>query len=63
MHYLERAVANRWWISFAHDDKIFTAHVYKDEGKLRLGDIVGVPSEYDRNQPAVLPDAGRSRAR
>jgi len=52
-HYLERAVANRWWISFAHDDKIFTAHVYKDESKLKLGDIVGVPSEYDRNQPPV----------
>jgi glyoxylase-like metal-dependent hydrolase (beta-lactamase superfamily II) len=45
-HYLQRAIADRWWISFAHDDQIFTAHVCKEEGKMRLTDTVGVPSEY-----------------
>jgi len=41
--YLEQAVASRWWISFAHDDQIFTAHVHKEHGKLALIDRVGVP--------------------
>jgi glyoxylase-like metal-dependent hydrolase (beta-lactamase superfamily II) len=45
-HYLERAVARRWWISFAHDDQIFTAHVCKEAGKLKLDDGLTVPREY-----------------
>lgn len=45
--YLERAAAHRWWISFAHDDQIFTAHVGKDGGKLALSDSVSVPREYE----------------
>ncbi len=53
-HYLERAVVERWWISFAHDDQIFTAHVDKEEGKLKLSDAVGVPREYGRS---ALSDA------
>jgi glyoxylase-like metal-dependent hydrolase (beta-lactamase superfamily II) len=53
-HYLERAVAQRWWISFAHDDQIFSAHVDKKEGKLILSDPVGVPLEYyDANHSAT----------
>jgi glyoxylase-like metal-dependent hydrolase (beta-lactamase superfamily II) len=42
-HYLERAVRERWWISFAHDDQIFTAHVDREAGKLVLHDVVSVP--------------------
>jgi glyoxylase-like metal-dependent hydrolase (beta-lactamase superfamily II) len=45
-HYLERAVLERWWISFAHDDQIFTAHVDRKAGKLNLHDVISVPSEY-----------------
>jgi glyoxylase-like metal-dependent hydrolase (beta-lactamase superfamily II) len=41
--YLEHAASHRWWISFAHDDQIFTAHVHKEHGKLTLIDRVGVP--------------------
>jgi glyoxylase-like metal-dependent hydrolase (beta-lactamase superfamily II) len=41
-HYLEQAVTHRWWISFAHDDQIFTAHVNKEHGKLTLIDRIGV---------------------
>jgi glyoxylase-like metal-dependent hydrolase (beta-lactamase superfamily II) len=42
-HYLERAAADRWWISFAHDDQVFTAHVNKEHGKLKLSDQIAVP--------------------
>ncbi len=42
-HYLERAMAQKWWISFAHDDQVFTAQVRKEHGKLTLIDRVGVP--------------------
>jgi len=45
-HYLERAAADRWWISFAHDDQVFTAHVNKEGGKLMLSDRVNVPQAY-----------------
>ena len=44
--YLEQAVTQRWWISFAHDDQIFTARVDKEGGKLIFRDIVDVPREY-----------------
>jgi glyoxylase-like metal-dependent hydrolase (beta-lactamase superfamily II) len=56
-HYLERAVAQRWWISFAHDDQIFTAHVAKEGGKLTLADTVGVPREYEVNRTRASQDA------
>jgi len=45
-HYLERAVAQKWWISFAHDDQVFTAQVRKDGGRLKLDDQLAVPPGY-----------------
>jgi hypothetical protein len=52
-HYLERAVAHRWWISFAHDDRVFTAHVQREQGKLKLSDQIGVAPEYEARQRAT----------
>ncbi len=45
-HYLERAVTQKWWISFAHDDQIFTAQVRKEGGRLKLDDKLAVPPGY-----------------
>ncbi len=47
-HYLERAIMERWWISFAHDDQIFSAHVDREAGKLLLQDVVSVPPNLAR---------------
>ncbi len=52
-HYLERAVAQRWWISFAHDDRVFTARVQREQGKLKLSDQIGVAPEYEARQGAT----------
>jgi len=60
--YLARAAAHRWWISFAHDDQVFTAHVRKDGGKLGLSDMVGVPREYQSRQPIGGEMSGSSAA-
>lgn len=40
--YLQQAATERWWISFAHDDQVFTAHVRNEHGKLTLVDRVEV---------------------
>jgi glyoxylase-like metal-dependent hydrolase (beta-lactamase superfamily II) len=40
---LARAVAERWWVSFAHDDRIFTARVNHDRGRYVLSDPISVP--------------------
>ena len=38
--YLNRAIGEHWWISFAHDDRVLTAHVANDRGTMALSDIV-----------------------
>ncbi len=38
--YLNRAIGEHWWISFAHDDRVLTAHVTNDRGTMTLSDIV-----------------------
>lgn len=40
--YLRRAVNERWWVSFAHDERVFAARVTDDRGKLVLGESVPV---------------------
>jgi glyoxylase-like metal-dependent hydrolase (beta-lactamase superfamily II) len=55
-HYLERAVLERWWVSFAHDDQVFTAHVDKKQGKLTLHDVVSVPRDIGKRVSASLSD-------
>ncbi|HEY6394882.1 MAG TPA: MBL fold metallo-hydrolase, partial [Candidatus Binataceae bacterium] len=40
--YLRRAVGQRGWISFAHDDRVFTARVKNDRGRFVLSDEVAV---------------------
>jgi glyoxylase-like metal-dependent hydrolase (beta-lactamase superfamily II) len=45
--WLEKAVAERWWVSFAHDERVFAAQVANDRGRLVLGDSIGVPDGLD----------------
>lgn len=46
-HYLERAVAEQWWVSFAHDERVFAARVMNDRERLVVGESVGVPEGLD----------------
>ncbi len=39
--YLARAVAGRWWVSFAHDDRVFAAQVKKDSRAAGFGSGAG----------------------
>jgi glyoxylase-like metal-dependent hydrolase (beta-lactamase superfamily II) len=45
-HYLARAVAEQWWISFAHDDSVFAARVANDRGKLVLCERIDVAGDF-----------------
>ncbi len=45
--WLAKAVAERWWVSFAHDERVFAAQVANDRGRLVLGDSIGVPDGLD----------------
>jgi glyoxylase-like metal-dependent hydrolase (beta-lactamase superfamily II) len=45
--YLKRAVEERWWVSFAHDERVFAAQVTNDRGRLVLGMTVDVPPGLD----------------
>jgi glyoxylase-like metal-dependent hydrolase (beta-lactamase superfamily II) len=38
--YLRQAVAKRWWVSFAHDDRFLAARVAEDRGKLVVSESV-----------------------
>jgi glyoxylase-like metal-dependent hydrolase (beta-lactamase superfamily II) len=42
--YLGRAVADGWWVSFAHDDRVLAAQVRNDRGRLTLGESIPMPS-------------------
>ena len=44
--YLRRAAAEKWWVSFAHDDRVFAAQVADDRGKLVLGESIAVRGEF-----------------
>jgi glyoxylase-like metal-dependent hydrolase (beta-lactamase superfamily II) len=46
-HYLALSVAERWWVSFAHDERVFAARITKDHGKLTLAETVPVPNGLD----------------
>ena len=45
--YLHRAVNQKWWVSFAHDDRVFAAKVVQDRGKLVLGESIPVTREIE----------------
>jgi glyoxylase-like metal-dependent hydrolase (beta-lactamase superfamily II) len=42
-HYLHQAVTGRWWISYAHDDRMFAAKVKSDRGRLAIAENIPVP--------------------
>ncbi len=44
--YLGRAARERWWVSFAHDDRVFAAQVQNDHGKFVLGESIEVTGEF-----------------
>jgi glyoxylase-like metal-dependent hydrolase (beta-lactamase superfamily II) len=44
--YLKRAAAEKWWVSFAHDDRVFAAKVIDDRGKLVLGESIAVRGKF-----------------
>lgn len=46
--YLKQAAQEGWWISFAHDDRVFSARVVNDRGKLVLGESIPVGSAVGR---------------
>jgi glyoxylase-like metal-dependent hydrolase (beta-lactamase superfamily II) len=46
--YLDRAASGRWWVSFAHDDRVFAARVANDHGKLVLAESLEVAAELMR---------------
>ena len=45
--FLERAAAERWWVSFAHDERIFAARIVYNRGRLIVGESIGVPVGLD----------------
>ncbi len=44
--YLHRAAEEKWWVSFAHDDRVFAAKVVNDRGKLMLSESLAVRGEF-----------------
>jgi hypothetical protein len=46
-HYLSRAVAEDWWISFAHDASVSAARIVNETGKLTLRESLPVPTGLD----------------
>lgn len=46
-HYLARAVSERWWVSFAHDERVLAARIANDRGKLVLAESITVPEGLD----------------
>jgi hypothetical protein len=45
--YLGRSLAERWWISFAHDERVFAAKVANDRGRLVLAESIAVRDGLD----------------
>jgi glyoxylase-like metal-dependent hydrolase (beta-lactamase superfamily II) len=45
--YLKRAVEERGWVSFAHDERVFAAQVTIDRGRMILGTTLEVPPGLD----------------
>jgi hypothetical protein len=46
-HYLGRAVAEGWWISFAHDASVSAARIVREKGKLTLRESLPVSAGLD----------------
>jgi len=46
--YLGRAAAERWWISFAHDERVFAARIVNDRGRLNIDESIEVPDGLDQ---------------
>jgi glyoxylase-like metal-dependent hydrolase (beta-lactamase superfamily II) len=45
--YLSDAARNRWWVSFAHDDRVFATKVSDERGRFVLGENIAVPDRVE----------------
>jgi glyoxylase-like metal-dependent hydrolase (beta-lactamase superfamily II) len=45
--YLDRAATERWWVSFAHDERVFAARIVNDRGRLVIDESIAVPDGLD----------------
>lgn len=45
--YLERSVADGWWVAFAHDERVYATRVVNDRGKLITGESIEVGDGLD----------------
>jgi glyoxylase-like metal-dependent hydrolase (beta-lactamase superfamily II) len=48
-HYLGRAVAEGWWVSFAHDASVYAARIVRDGGKLMIRESLPVLQTLEEN--------------
>jgi len=46
-HFLGRAAAERWWISFAHDASVCAARIVRDAGRWMIAESLPVPEGLD----------------
>jgi glyoxylase-like metal-dependent hydrolase (beta-lactamase superfamily II) len=46
--FLGRAVAERWWVSFAHDDRISAARIMYNGGRLAIEEAIPIAGEVDK---------------
>jgi hypothetical protein len=42
--YLGRAAAERWWVSFAHDDRVCAARIMYNGGRLAIEEALPIAS-------------------
>jgi glyoxylase-like metal-dependent hydrolase (beta-lactamase superfamily II) len=45
--YLAQSVEDRWWVSFAHDERVFAARLKRDGGRLAIAEALVVPEGLD----------------
>jgi glyoxylase-like metal-dependent hydrolase (beta-lactamase superfamily II) len=45
--YLRRAIAEGWWVSFAHDASVYAARIVNDKGRFIIGESLPVSDDLD----------------
>lgn len=45
--FLGQAATGRWWVSFAHDERVFAARIVNNGGRFAVGESIGVPDGLD----------------
>ncbi|HEX4210687.1 MAG TPA: MBL fold metallo-hydrolase [Candidatus Binataceae bacterium] len=47
--YLEEAIDHRWWLAFAHDDRVLAAQVKREGGKIVLDEVIAGADTADQH--------------